>query len=88
MQMPTWQFSSKRKQRQDDRVLLLFDINGVLMQHTWDGVSHKVGYNRLVAAAVSPCLFMCAGPGYRSLLGARCPAAATACPLNHCLPYC
>lgn len=41
-QPPTWQFSGKRKQRQDGRVLLLFDINGVLMQHRWDGVSHQV----------------------------------------------
>ncbi len=86
LQMPTWQFSSKRKQRQDGRVLLLFDINGVLMQHTWDGVSHKVGLNTPIAAAVLPCLFMCAGPGFRLLLGAHCPAAAAA--LDHCLPNC
>ena len=24
-------------------MLLLFDINGVLMQHRWDGASHQVG---------------------------------------------
>ena len=41
-QLPTFQFASKRRQRLDDRVLLLFDINGVLMQHRWDGTHHLV----------------------------------------------
>ena len=42
-QLPTFQFASKRKQRQDPgRPLLLFDINGVLMQHTWNGTAHVV----------------------------------------------
>ena len=32
--------ASKGRQRQDGRVLLLFDINGVLMEHRFDGRSH------------------------------------------------
>ena len=42
LQLPTFQFASKRRQRLDSRPLLLFDVNGVLMQHRWDGVSHHV----------------------------------------------
>lgn len=41
VQLPTFQFATKRKQRQDGRVLLLLDINGVLMQHKWTG-THQV----------------------------------------------
>lgn len=43
MQPPSFEFSSKRRQKLDGRPLLLFDINGVLMQHTWNGVTHQVG---------------------------------------------
>ena len=41
LQMPTFEFASKRRQRQDDRLLLLFDINGVLVQHRFDGFTHQ-----------------------------------------------
>lgn len=40
-QLPSFQFAAKRRQHLDGRVLLLFDINGVLMQHRWTGTSHQ-----------------------------------------------
>lgn len=64
-QLPTFEFASKRKQRQDPgRPLLLFDINGVLMQHTWNGTAHVVRGPAVWAwlsglAASGRCCFAC-----------------------------
>ncbi|KAL4428251.1 hypothetical protein ABPG75_002340 [Micractinium tetrahymenae] len=41
LKLPSFQFASKRRQGLDGRVLLLFDINGVLMQHRWTGTGHQ-----------------------------------------------
>lgn len=44
-------------------MLLLFDINGVLMQHRWDGVSHQV-----CACAPCPAALPLAVPAVDSML--------------------
>ena len=44
MQSRPFEFSSKKRQPAGDarRPLVLLDINGVLMQHRWDGFNHQV----------------------------------------------
>jgi hypothetical protein len=41
LQLPTFQFAGKGRQQLGSRPLLLFDINGVLMQHNWNGSTHQ-----------------------------------------------